>query len=86
LKFNPITKKIYTDDGEYLKKMYCPFIIQWNKLNSIDNSNTIKNCLICKKNIIDTAFFNDEQIRNMIKEDKKTCLKINLKQNNIKII
>lgn len=35
VKFNPITKKIYTDNGDLIKKLYCPYIMQWGDLTQI---------------------------------------------------
>lgn len=86
MKFDPIKKNLYTDTGELIKKLYCPYIMQWDNLINKDEDNTMRQCSNCESNIVDTAFYNDEQLLSLIKKDKKTCLKVNLNQHNIQII
>ena len=85
MKFNPITKKLFSDDGQLIKKVNCPYKMQWDDLSPIDNEINIKRCSICDHNIIDTANLNDVQLLNLVRENPKTCFKINFNQQNLKI-
>ena len=35
MKFNPLTKTLYTDDNKLIKKMYCPYTLrQWSDFSA----------------------------------------------------
>ena len=84
MKFNPLTKEVYTDQGEFIKKMDCPFEIDWDKL-TIGASPQSRNCAQCKQPIIDTAYLSDEELLNKLQQDPHTCIKIDLNQANLKL-
>mgnify|MGYP006130881673 CR=1 FL=1 len=84
MKFNPLTKEVFTDKGDFIKSLSCPFKINWELLE-LNNSSTRK-CLNCESLIIDTKLFTDDEVHNMISLNPKICLKIDLNQSNIKVI
>ena len=59
MKFNPITKELYTDKDEFIKSLYCPFRLRWNSLDP--NNSYSKKCSNCDSLIIDTKLFSDEE-------------------------
>lgn len=85
MKFDPITKEIYTDKGEFVKRMNCPFKVIWDDLEEINRS-TLRKCSNCNRTIIDTEYLSDEGLLKMIGQNPDTCLKIDLNQHNIKLI
>ena len=68
-----IDKKIFTEDGKYLKNINCPKKISLKDLSK-DGSKLF--CKGCQKNIIDTQFTNEDKLIKILKKDKNTCLKI----------
>ena len=84
MKFDPISKEVLTNKGEFIKKINCPFNMRWDNLIGDDLSN--RKCSKCDHRIIDTQLLTDVELLNMVKENAKTCLKIDLNQHNIKII
>lgn len=84
MKFDPINKDVYADNGQFLKKLNCPYGAQWEKLE-LANSSTRK-CSVCSNLIFDTESLKDSELIKLISENPKACLKINLNQNNVKII
>lgn len=84
MKFNPITKEVYTDNGEYVKKMNCPYKMTWEKLETINS--TMRKCVNCDHLIVDTAYLTDDNLLDIIQNNPQTCLKIDLNQQNIQII
>jgi hypothetical protein len=84
MKFNPITKCLYTDNGEFIKKLNCPYKINWEDMEVIDL--TIRKCLNCDHMIVDTGTLKDEQLFEMVRQNPSTCLKIDLNQSNLKIV
>jgi hypothetical protein len=82
--FDPITRTIYTDNGELIKKMNCPYKVHWDNLEI--NNSKVRMCNKCDREIINTEYISDDELLDMIKNNPDTCLKIDLNQNNIKII
>ena len=84
MKFNPLTNELFTNENEYLKKIECPFNLNWNELK--ENDSLSKKCTICENKIYDTELFSDNEIKKILQENPKTCLTINANQINIEII
>ncbi len=85
MKFNPISNELFSNDGHLIKKLHCPFKVEWETL--IGNSeNGNRRCGICEREIIDTNHLNDGEILSIILDNPNTCLKLNFNQDNIAII
>jgi hypothetical protein len=85
MKFNPITNKLFCDDGGFIKKLHCPFKVEWESLiGNSENSN--RRCGICERDIIDTNHLNDTEIQSIILDNPNTCLKLNFNQDNLQIV
>ena len=77
MKYNPITKKLFTDDNQLLKKMNCPLNIDWVKLEFYSSGSKL--CNMCNKQIYDANTFSDLQLEEMFDAFPDTCVKIDLK-------
>ena len=84
MKFNPITKEIYTDKDEFVKRMNCPYKINWDNLE--DTNSTSRKCENCDHLILDTVFLTDYNLLNVVRDNPNICLKIDLNQHNIKVV
>ena len=84
MKYNPITKGLYTDIGTFLKKLHCPLSKQWEELHP-NNLLKVKMCDQCKRAVYETARLSDEQLSDLLKNDAHACLKIDLSQDNLTI-
>ena len=84
MKFDPITKDIYTDKNEFVKTMNCPYKMNWDNLEVINS--TSRKCTNCDHLIVDTEALTDDDLLNVVRQNPDTCLKIDLNQHNIKII
>jgi hypothetical protein len=84
MKFDPIKKEVYTDNGEFVKQMNCPYKLNWDNLEA--TSKTFRKCANCDHLIINTEYLSDDELLSMVKENPDTCLKIDLDQHNIEII
>jgi hypothetical protein len=80
---DPITNKIFTAQGQFLKKLFCPYKISWE---SLQPSNGSRLCSKCDKTILDTKELTDDELLKILMKNPNTCLKINLDQSNLKII
>lgn len=84
MKFDPLTKDIYTDKGVFIKTMKCPYKMTWDNLE-ITNS-TMRKCTNCDHLIVDTESISDEDLLKIVRQNPATCLKIDLNQHNLKIL
>lgn len=84
MKFDPLTKDIYTDKGVFIKTMNCPYKMTWDNLE-ITNS-TMRKCTNCDHLIVDTESISDEDLLKIVRQNPETCLKIDLNQHNLKIV
>ena len=84
MKFNLISREVFTDQGEFLKKLDCPFKMDWESMANSGEGH--RKCSVCKHVVVDTEKFSDAELLALIKEDPKTCLKINLNQHNVILI
>jgi hypothetical protein len=84
MKFNPLTKEIYTDKGEFVKTMNCPYKMNWDNLETTIIN--MRKCANCDHLIVDTEVITDDELLKMVRQNPAICLKIDLNQQNIKIV
>lgn len=84
MKFDPLTKDIYTDKGEFVKTMNCPYKMRWDNLEFTNSS--FRKCTKCEHLIVDTESLRDDELLKIVRQNPDTCLKIDLNQHNIKIV
>ncbi len=84
MKFNPIKKALYTDSDKLIKKLHCPYKKQWDNLS--ENDEKSKKCLTCNEVVVDTQFFSEKELVEMVKENPDVCVKVDLLQDNIRVV
>ena len=83
--YNPVTRDLFTNENIFLKKLYCPHVLDWDiDFSHIEGSNN-KHCEMCDKTIIDTISLSDSEIEKMIHNDPELCVKLELDQENIRV-
>ena len=60
MKINPSSKEIFTDTGEFIKRLHCPIHVKWNAMKK--NGMDTRICFECNKTIHDTASLNDTDL------------------------
>ena len=80
---NPITNELFSDSGILIKKLECPYKIAWKDLEVINKVS--RNCSVCDHQILDTAFFTDDALLEVVSNNPATCFKVNVNQDNLKI-
>lgn len=86
MQFDPIKKTVFTDAGEFVKQMHCPYKMQWDQLELEVAGGAYRKCSKCDHLIVDTGVLTDEELLKMVRGNPDTCLKIDLNQPNLKII
>lgn len=84
MKFNPLTNKVYTDRYQFIKKLHCPYKMQWNDMEG--NKSSHRHCSMCENTVINTDQIEDQKLLSIVRKNPKCCLKIDLNQDNITII
>jgi hypothetical protein len=85
MKFNPITNKLFSDEGGFIKYLHCPFKVEWHTLR-VNSDNGKRSCEICDRDILETENLSDSEILSIIKDNSHACLKLNFNQENLEII
>jgi hypothetical protein len=84
MKFNPIRRILYTDKGEIIGKLDCPYKVSFTQadppLPANDNI-----CSICNKEIVDTDGYDDEALLELSKTIN-LCLKVDSAQPNLRVL
>ena len=70
-----VKKKVFTDGGRYLKSLDCPY--KYNELSINGLRTNAPDCVNCKKKIVNTDFFTEDQLVTLIDADNDICLLIN---------
>jgi hypothetical protein len=84
MQFDPITKYLYSDNGIFFKKMYCPYNVNWMELDSTNS--TYRKCSKCDHLIVDSKYLDDVDLVHLIESNPNACLRLDMNQENIKIV
>jgi len=82
MKFNPIRRILYTDKGEIIGKLDCPYKVSFTESPEPVNDNI---CSICNKEIVDTNGYDDEALLQLSKSIN-LCLKVDSAQPNLRVL
>ncbi len=82
--FNLKTNSLYTDNGELIKKLGCPFKIEWDDLKAVGKRK--RRCEKCTHLILDSGQFSDEELLSILRDNPTTCLMVDFNQTNLSII
>lgn len=82
MKFNPHTNRLFTDNGCLIKRLHCPFRLDWSKLGPTDDPNA-RHCGICQNAVTDTAHRTEQELVEIMTENPHACLKVDLYQDNL---
>ena len=85
MKFNPFTKRLYTDQNVLIKQLHCPHDMRWQSLEVIPGQPD-RRCGICQSTVIATDHLSDEQVLQQVVGQPDTCLQLRIGQANIRII
>lgn len=86
MKVDLITKRLYTDGGELIKQLHCPYRVAWKDMKPAMENARARSCAQCEHVVLDTALYTETELVKQLEQDPNTCLKINMEQKNIRII
>lgn len=74
MKFNPTTQQLFTDDGILIKRLRCPFRLDWRKLRLSDDP-AARSCEVCEHLVTDTAHHSEEYLLTLMQNNPHACPK-----------
>lgn len=72
MKFNPLTKTIYTNNNEFVKTMYSPVKTHRNQV--VATTTDMRVCTHCIHLIVDTKNVTVDVLLTIISQDRHVCL------------
>lgn len=85
MKIELATMQVTTDDGRFLKTLYCPKDKEWKELHA-KGSTTGRYCDHCECTVHDTTGMTDDDLVNLLQTNPKACLAISPTQLNCTVI
>jgi hypothetical protein len=84
MKFNPIKRILYTDKGEIITKLDCPYKVTFSE-STEEAPEDDHICSICNGKIVDTYGIEDEALLEMSRSTN-LCFKVDETQPNLRMI
>lgn len=84
MKLDLINRNLYTDSGNFIKRLHCPLKVSYTQLEQVSRDKM--NCRACRKDILETANLEDRDLLEIVKNDPDKCISIDLNQSNLIII
>ena len=84
MKFNPIKRILYTDKGEVIRKLGCPYKVSFSEPVS-DAPNAGNICTICNGEIVETDGY-DEASLLVLSQNINLCFKVDAYQHNVHVV
>lgn len=83
--FDTRTKRLYTKEGKLLKKLHCPLKKEWEELIALPGEQS-RLCEACSNKVVDTSFYSEQELSTLLQAKPDTCLKVDLRQENIRFL
>jgi hypothetical protein len=68
------TSSLFSPNGEFLKKVFCPKAIHWNQLIVDDSQDRSRECVECKSRIINLDNLDTEEALSILSKKPNTCV------------
>lgn len=85
MQFNPQTQTLFTDQGEVIKRLHCPYRKRWHQLRMLLGS-PHRSCSTCERTVLDTAKLTEDEVVALVRSDPHTCLLVRADQDNVTIL
>ncbi len=85
MKFNPVSRRLYTDDHELIKQLDCRQALRNIDVQLLPDDRHAM-CGRCDQRVVATAGRSDEEILRLVRAEPSTCLMLALGQDNVRVI
>jgi hypothetical protein len=84
MKIDPSDASLYTDSGEFLKTLHCPFDSRWERMKFTTPG--VRTCDTCSRTVHDTSPITDAQLVELLHRDPEACLMVSPLQENCTVV
>ena len=84
MKIDPSDASLYTDSGEFLKTLHCPFDRRWERMKPAIPG--VRTCDTCSRRVYDTSPMTDAQLMALLQRDPEACLMVSPLQKNCTVV
>lgn len=84
MKIDPTDSSLYTDSGQFLKTLACPYGKSWDAMNATSQGRRI--CDTCSRVVHDTSSLSDNDLLSLLEHDPGACLMVSPRQSNCTLI
>ena len=85
MKFDVVSKALYTDAGELIKVLHCPHRMRWQQLKP-QASSPDRLCSTCEHPVLNTAQLSDSEVLAAVRADPGTCVCVWASQKNVTLL
>jgi hypothetical protein len=85
VKFDPLSRVLYTDRGELIKRLSCDVPRAKRQLTAAGEAGTFR-CSACSKQVKGTAGLTDEAVVELMRRQPDACLRVDLVQDNVRVV
>jgi len=72
MKYNLASRSLYTDQGQLLKVLACPFVAQELKLQRTGPAKV--NCRQCDRSVLMVHYYSEQDLQALLQKEPETCL------------
>jgi len=83
MKFEPISRWLFTDDDSPIKQLQCPMNRSWARMAPAGGA---RQCDTCNHLVHDTGPLSDDEVADLVAKQPEACLKVSLDQPNLRIV
>jgi hypothetical protein len=86
MKFNPIKRILYTDKGDIIKKLDCPYKVHFSEPVTDAAPVDEHTCHICNGQIIDVKNYQESDLVKLSSNGSNVCFKIDTASPDLRIV
>lgn len=84
MKIDPSDDSLYTNSGEFLKTLHCPYGKHWSQMKP--TAPGVRTCETCTRKVHDTSIMTDSELGELLEHDPQACLMVSPLQENCTIV
>lgn len=85
MRFDPVSKRLSTDDGRFIKELHCPLQKRWDEMEPVGDGDRVRTCGSCRKNVHNLEGMSDYEVLRRFRGEREECVMLRLDSPNLTI-
>ena len=85
MRFDPVSKRLSTDDGQFIKELHCPLQKRWDEMEPVGDGDRVRVCGSCRKNVHNLEGMSDAEVLDRFRWEREECVMLRLDSPNLTI-